>query len=148
MNAEGERREDQEKSRESGSKFAELERAVAARRSGIHGRFVLVLSQFWIKKKVEGEKRPVSWGVSNRLQMPLLEKARCVKVGPSLRVQSHPLEKRALLYCKGALGTLWGSSMALGWGAGWIQGGPVFSTAASSIEARAVMGALGALQGI
>lgn len=78
--------------------------------------------------------------------MPLLERATCEKVGPHLWVQSHPLEKRALLYCKGALGTLLSLSMALGWGTGRIQGGPVFSTAQPSIEATNAMGALGALQ--
>lgn len=85
-------------------------------------------------------------GANNRLQMPLLERATCEKVGPHLWVQSHPLEKRALLYCKGAPGTLLSLSMALGWGTGRIQGGPVFSTAEPSIEAANAMGALGALQ--
>lgn len=36
--------------------------------------------------------------------------------------------------------------MALGWGTGRIQGGPVFSAAEPSIEAANAAGALGALQ--
>lgn len=104
-----------------------------------------------IKKKKKELKSRRGWtrlGASNRLQMPLLERAPCEKVGPLLRVRSHPLEKRALLYCKGVLGTLSGLSIALGWGTGRIQGGPVFSAAAPSIETRNVMGAPGALQGV
>lgn len=100
------------------------------------------------KKELKRRRGWTGLGASNRLQMPLLERAPCEKVGPPLSVPSHPLEKRALLYCKGALGTLWGLSMVLGWGTGRIQGGPVFSAAAPSIEAGNVMGAPGALQGV
>lgn len=105
-----------------------------------------------IKEALRGRRGWSRFGESNRLQMPLLERAPCKKKKkkwvPLLGIPSHPLEKRALLYCKGAPGTLWGLSMALCWGTGRIQGGPLFGPGAPSIEARTVMGALGALQGV
>lgn len=58
------------------------------------------------KKELKRRRGWTGLGAGNRLQMPLLEKAPCEKVGPPLWVPSHPLENRALLYCKGAPGTL------------------------------------------